>query len=324
MEQQQIAVNTGASLDTMPFALAFSDAGQPGKQWVQLMPAPHLIPNDGRKPWHISHIDQVIANSLAYAGSRKIPIDYDHQIDKSQVNGQPSIAAGWVEQLEARDGGIWGLVEWTDKASSHIAAKEFRYISPVFNFTPEREVTRILRAALLNNPALDMTALSHSMPADAELAELRGLLGLADSADFASIKQAVAGLASAACGGGNMVPAEQLQQALAASEALKKEAEETALAASVDQAISQAHILPHHREFALALCRQDKGLFDQFVASISPFLGALRGMQSHGKELEKLVSSKINGPLNEAEQAICQAMGHSAQEFTQLGVSNDR
>lgn len=250
-------------------------------------------------------------------------------------NGQPAPAAGWIKQLESRGDGLWGLIEWTAKASAHLAAKEYRYLSPVFNFTPSGEVTRVLRAALTNNPALELTALASAQGAELQsqdpLVELRSLLELANNADMASIVQAVRDLTMTACSaqsGNPLFTLGQLEEAIASATAsttqgFQQQAEETALAAMVDKAIEQAHILPHHKEIGLALCRIDKGKFDQFVASVSPFLKSLRGMQTGGVAPELRGLGEHSSHLDDTAKAVCNALGHTPEEFIQLGVTHD-
>jgi len=46
-------------------------------------------------------------------------------------------------------------IQWTDKAKAMITAREYRYVSPVFNFDKDTGVVeRILSVAITNNPAL--------------------------------------------------------------------------------------------------------------------------------------------------------------------------
>ena len=52
-------------------------------------------------------------------------IDYDHK-------AKTDVAAGWVQQAEVRDDGLWILVEWTKKAYQAIKDKEYKYFSPEF------------------------------------------------------------------------------------------------------------------------------------------------------------------------------------------------
>lgn len=268
-------------------ALAESNPTSKEPQWVHLLPVGEFSASDGRGPWIVSDPDKVIANSLSKAGSKKIPIDYDHQIDHATKNGQPAIAAGWITQLEARDDGVWGLVEWTDKASAHLAAKEYRYLSPVINHTDKGQVTTILRAALTNKPALELTALASEQTGDlqAELIETRA----------------------------------KLQEALAIADAVQKEAKEQNVASLVEAAWQQRKILPSQREFAAKLCEIDTGLFEQFVSMVAPNNMALFKEYGYGEHKEQ----QHTQALSEVDRTICKAMGHSQEEFIQLGVSND-
>jgi len=94
--------------------------------------------------------------ALAAAGDDLV-IDYEHQTILTKTNGQPAPAAGWFNRLEWRDGqGVFAAnVRWTDKAKAMIAAREYRYISPVFEFDINTgDVRRILGLGLTNSPAL--------------------------------------------------------------------------------------------------------------------------------------------------------------------------
>jgi phage I-like protein len=331
MDGQKTQPLVGAGIGAIALALASADPQHPNEEWIHLIPSGEFSGRDGRGPWTLSNADAVIAASSAYAGAKKIPVDYDHQTDLAAKNGQPAPAAGWISQLEARSDGIWGLVEWTEKASAHLDAKEYRYLSPVFNFAPSGEVTRVLRAALTNNPALlELTALasaqSSDMPAPDPLAELRSLLELADDADIEAITEAVRNLTAAACSTNQdqskFVPVEIHQAVLASVQELQQQTEETAAAAVVDLAIQQAHLLPKHRELALALCRSDRDQYDQYVASISPLLKGVRGMQTRGLAPELREGESHMSSLDETAKTICQAMGHTHEEFINLGATH--
>lgn len=166
---------------------------------IQLLPAGLFKARDGRpaplKGWFI---DGTIAASLiAQANSQQdqLLIDYEHQTLNAVNNGQPNPASGWFKKLEWREGvGLFAVnVDWTEKASAAIAAKEYRYISPVFTFDKTTgAVTSLLMAALVNTPALDgmkdLTALAtaffepttqgNTMDVDELLERLRYMLNL--------------------------------------------------------------------------------------------------------------------------------------------------
>ncbi|RWE48621.1 MAG: hypothetical protein EOS24_34125, partial [Mesorhizobium sp.] len=79
-------------------------------------------------------MEQIVANTRQYAGSTDLAIDYDHQTVFGAIPGVggKAPAAGWIKELQARDDGIFGRVEWTAAASAAIKAGEYRYLSPVF------------------------------------------------------------------------------------------------------------------------------------------------------------------------------------------------
>ncbi|WP_438805125.1 phage protease [Sodalis sp. (in: enterobacteria)] len=57
-------------------------------------------------------------------------------------NGQPAPAAGWYSQLEWVEGlGLFAVdVEWTERARTLIAAGEYRFVSPLFQYDRQGNV----------------------------------------------------------------------------------------------------------------------------------------------------------------------------------------
>ncbi len=92
---------------------------------------------------------EVLATYIRRRGN-DIVFDYEHQ----SVETMQAPAAGWIKELRYDDGkGIMARVEWTQKASDHIAQNEYRYFSPVFYVrkTDNRPVA-IHSVALTNTP----------------------------------------------------------------------------------------------------------------------------------------------------------------------------
>lgn len=129
-------------------------------EWVQLLPAGTFSGRDGAGPYSLDNPQAVIAATLATAAGADLPIDYDHQILWSRDNGQPALAAGWIKEFAARDGGVWARVDWTPTAAARLAAREYRYLSPVFWHDDAGRILRIEHAALTNTPNLEMQALA--------------------------------------------------------------------------------------------------------------------------------------------------------------------
>ncbi|VVE59794.1 Mu-like prophage FluMu I protein [Pandoraea captiosa] len=133
----------------------------PASRALKLLPAGAFRARDGRPTdcpaWHM---DGEIAQALiAAAANRAVPycIDYEHQSLNAAKNGQPAPAAGWFKTLEWREGdGLYAIdPDWTERAAAWIAAKEYRFLSPVFGYDDDGNVTFLLNVALTNNPALD-------------------------------------------------------------------------------------------------------------------------------------------------------------------------
>lgn len=96
---------------------------------------------------------QILANFER--GGIDLVIDYEHQTIATMENGQPAPAAGWVDQLQLRDDGVWGHVrEWTPRATAHLHAREYRYLSPVIFFDATDRTTGVGVGARLSSAAL--------------------------------------------------------------------------------------------------------------------------------------------------------------------------
>jgi phage I-like protein len=129
-------------------------------KWIELLPAGDFAGRDGRGPFRLSNPEAVIAATQGLRLEAGLPIDYDHATDFAAPAGRPAPAAGWIRAIEVREGALWGQVEWTRHGAAAVVTHEYRYISPVFEYSQDGEVQRLLRAALTNNPNLYLTAIS--------------------------------------------------------------------------------------------------------------------------------------------------------------------
>lgn len=151
------------ALAACSFALEGTAIGEDiggGRHLVQCTPAGKFLPADGRAMDVASwYIDAAVATEvIARHAARGQPsvIDYEHQTLHKEKNGQPAPAAGWLHRLRWIEGrGLFGEVEWTDEAKALIAAKQYRYFSPVFEYSqPEGHVLAIHMGAVTNHPGL--------------------------------------------------------------------------------------------------------------------------------------------------------------------------
>ena len=160
-------MNTAKLLSSHSTALPAPSLEIPGApERIQLLPPGTFSGRDGRGPYRVDDPEAVITATREYFGNADIPLDYNHQTEFVSQNGKPAPAAGWIKGLESRPDGIWARVEWTEPGARAVAAKEFRYVSPVFFHKPDGRVLVIRSAALTNLPNLDLKALS-SAQADA-------------------------------------------------------------------------------------------------------------------------------------------------------------
>lgn len=168
---------------------AISGDGAP--EWVHLVPAGTFKGADGRGPYRVADGAAVIRDSMA-TGAGRLPIDENHAIDLKAPKGEASPARGWIVELQERDTGIWGRVEWTEDGRRMVAAKEYRGISPAISRKADGEIVAVLRASLTNTPNLNQLTTLHSRSPEMDFAaQLRQALGLGVTAPEADVLAAV-------------------------------------------------------------------------------------------------------------------------------------
>lgn len=302
MQLTKVALKAGTASSAMLIALAAEGAAP---DWVQLLPFGEIVARDGRR-WTLpkAKAAAVIAASLAIASGADLPFDYDHQSDYAAVAGVGGTApaSGWIKELQARADGIWARVEWTGRAAELLAAKEYRYASPVFNHTKAGEVTAIRRAALTNTPALDLAAVAseHNPGEDMDFVKIAAALGLAASATEDEILAAIAAMAAptvaltaelakvrtalklpetadgtAICTAiatataiADAGPNETVLALAAEVTAMKAQINSDAAAARLDAAVAAGRIPPAARADFLALASSDPARFDSMVGNL--------------------------------------------------------
>lgn len=329
-----------------------AEANAAPPEWVQVFPASSgtLEASDGRR-FKLSDAAAVIAASLA--GGRDLPIDFDHATDLAAKEGRPAPACGWIKAFEIRDDGIWAQVAWNERGRTALAGLEYRYLSPVFSLTKDtREVTRILRASLTNNPAFEMTALAHAQqeknPVDELLKALCQALGL--DLEKTDRDAAIARVTELAARQGDAaVPVTELASALGIdAEGAKPESLVTAIAALKAQAAAAE---PDPTKFVdLATFRATRDQLAALQSSISTERAAaavdsaikdgrlipaqrdwgiayasrdLAGFEEFVGKQPQLVGGRVAPPagesgkpvLSETDRALCAGLGISEEKF---------
>lgn len=151
-------------------------ADAPARVLLQLTPAQDFTPSDGRAmdvpAWRIDK--DIAARAITrFNPAQPLVIDYEHQTLNAEANGQPAPAAGWIHALRWVEGrGLFAEAELTERARQMVAAGEYRFFSPVFEYDPgSGTVLRVLMGALTNHPAIHgMQAVSLAAAATARFA----------------------------------------------------------------------------------------------------------------------------------------------------------
>lgn len=293
--------------------------------------AGQLAGRDGRR-WRFDAQAQQQVLASFRAGGIELPIDWEHATQHRAPNGQAAPAAGWIEQIEIRDGALWGKVTWTPRAAEQIANREYRFLSPVFDYDPTTgRIARLVSAGLVNKPNLPLQALNQEdMPMrSAQLAAvIVSALGLPEAAADDAVAQAINALKAdkdtavalnaqgAAPSLERFVPradydamqarAINAEQAIQARDAADHKAK---VDAAIEGALAAGKITPATADYHRAACADADGLarFTAFVAA-APSLGA-------PSNLDGKTPAATGTALNAEELAICAATGIHPDAF---------
>ncbi|MBL8471350.1 MAG: phage protease [Rhodocyclaceae bacterium] len=317
---------------------------EPAAGFAVLLPAGRFRARDGRpgpgKYWECT--EQTAAQLIADGRRRGTPyvIDYEHQTLNAKDNGHPAPAAGFFQQMEFRPG--VGLVtadlRWTDRAAQMIRDGEYQFLSPVFTYDDDCQITGLVCAGLTNLPATDGTrvaALTQLIAGDSMdiVQQLIALLGLAAGATPETILQAVQDLVSraastAACKTEHETQVAALKAAVAAAQSAAPDPTkfvpigvmtemQTRLAALttqvqtdegqrlIDAALNDGRLLPEQKVWAQTLAAVNVAHLKTYLASAKP-LAILAGTQTAGKPPAGLQDKSAH---SEEYLAVCKQLG---------------
>lgn len=191
----------------------FENPADTSPRWNMLFPIGRFFRSDfpkGGIDFNPKMLGEMVANWEALGRPPK-QVNYFHR-GESVADGVPNedkVAAGWVEALELRADGLWGLIKWTEKARLHILADELRYLSPEFSLTGTNKLTgkpqgaTFYGVALLNDPFLETMPKVAASEAPSSTPEHRMnpkillALGLSETADEATALDAISKLKDA-------------------------------------------------------------------------------------------------------------------------------
>jgi phage I-like protein len=258
--------------------------------WIELLPAGPAIQGQDGRAWTLPDPD-VVLNAFS-ARHHPLVVDWEHASEHRAPNGLDAPAAGWIDRLEVRDGAVWGRVEWTEKAAAQIAAREYRFLSPVFIYEKTgARIVALTSAGLTNQPNLPLTALNREEPMASHPEELYTELGLPVGSDAAAVLASVRALnelLAAAKNRADTPPLEKFvpradydvvlaratnaENRLAEAEKAQRQAR---IAALIERALSERKIAPATADYYTAMCGYEGGIdqFETFLSKAPALLG---------------------------------------------------
>lgn len=242
-------------------------------EWIPLVPAGQVVGRDGRE-W-VNDSPQLVLDAFA-AGSADLPLDMEHATELKAPQGEPAPAVGWIQELQIRDGQIWGRIDWTEAGRNAVESKAYRYVSPVFVFErASKRVVALTSAALTNRPNLFLQALNgkeNSMTLEELLAALGLPKGTTFEAALAHIGKLKGDLVTATNAAASpsldkFVPRADYDAALARATNAEtsladqaRKAKDKDITAAIDKALAEGKITPATVEYHKAQCAQEGGL----------------------------------------------------------------
>ncbi|WP_051340943.1 phage protease [Azospirillum halopraeferens] len=305
-------------------ALCFAlPAGGAAPEWIMLLPAGGVVSGiDGRR-WTLSDPARVV-DAFRDRGLDLV-VDWEHGSETRALAGERTPAAGWIQELELRDGAVWGRVTWTEAGRADIESGAYRYISPSFDFVRStKEIARLTSVGLVHAPNLPaLPALNRE-----ELMDLKALcreLGLAETATMdevlAAVRRTKSDLATATNRAetpdiARFVPRADYDTAVARATNAEKalaDVEAATLKADVDALIergkAEGKISPATEDFYRAQCRDRAGVdrFRDFLKAAPKVLDpspSIPGKPPAG-----------DGTLSDDDRAVCRQMGFTEDDW---------
>lgn len=202
-----------------------------------------------------------------------LPIDYEHQTlggAYASPSGQAP-AAGWIKRLIAEPGvGLLAEIEWTQQATQRLAAKEYRYLSPVAIVRKtDRKLVAIHSAALTNKPAIvGMAPIVNRESTELDDADLEPLVRLRRELNLP-------------------FETEPDQVLLAASERLldlQRTQQRQRIEERIAEAMRAGKLVEAQRQWAEALVAKEEALFDEWFRTAPVVVQTGRTIAPHSTD----------------------------------------
>jgi phage I-like protein len=299
--------------------------GPKAPEWIMLVPAGDIRTRDGRAFGNATPAEVV----SAFKAERKdVPIDYEHATQILAPQGKAAPAVGWINEMDVRDGALWGKVAWTEEGRGHVESKAYRYISPVVHLGDTRDVVRVSSVALTNDPALYLEALSRRDQKEASMLKaIAKALGLKEEASETEVlakisenttqvelltrqaeKPDVTKFVARADHDAVVLACSQQKVEI---ESLKKADTDKLVTAAVEEAIAGGKVIPAIKDSEIELCRavgveKYKERLSKMGAIITP---------GENDQTRKAAGEAKGGALTAEEIQMCSRLGLDQAEF---------
>lgn len=291
--------------------------------WLPMIPAGQFTGRDGRS-WSNNTPEAFIAQTTL-----PVPFDIEHATELLAPQGFPAPAQGWIEELQIRDGQIFGRIEWNEDGCEVLCEKKYRWYSPAFRYDQNGNITALSSSGLTNKPNLYVPALNSeesTVPLPEKIAQALGLQSTASDDDAVSAISALKTAEQVALNRSQspdptkFIPIETHTLALNRAESAEgklAEKEKTEVESLVDQAVADGKVAPANKGMYLALCRTQEGR-DQFKAFVS---SAPKIVTDEETNHQKPASGE---KLSADEVALCRQMNVSPEEFLAAKAKNTK
>lgn len=136
--------------------------------------------------------DRAAFEQLLAAFAPEVLVDFEHRAE----NTGDTAAAAWVQELQIRDDGLWGLLRFTDAGAEAARGRRLRFLSPVWPLDADGRPAALKSVAFTNTPNFDLRPVlnkaapggeTQQTPKGPNMKELAALYGLPETATEAEI-----------------------------------------------------------------------------------------------------------------------------------------
>lgn len=230
-----------------------------GPVWIKVAPRGRFTARDGRS----FEVDPDVLVARFKQDGIDIPVDQDHSTVKKAMFGDAAPAVGWISELQARDDGLYGKVDWLDEGLRILTARTHRYISPSLKTDDNGKAEWLHSAALVAAPAASMPAIASAdtthKPETNMLKAIALALGLTEDASEASCLSALSTLQKRIDPAVHKEALDTLAAKTTELDTIRAEARKKEIDGVLGAALTAKKITPAQRDHYETLCATPEG-----------------------------------------------------------------